>query len=329
MPLLAKRPYNGKDVASDTDTDDDEPPQKRLRSCEDEDDEKAAQQRINEVCSAFEGYFREVNFHTGETQRADLVVRNPLKLPRISPVVWLPRDVPFFPFYYQFDTFYVEGKLHAKYLFGNEVWREVPTPRLKRPNTEASLAGVDETSGALLFKHPGGRKAPLTAHFQVDFGVPLSSATTFFPRLTPVGGQEQLRVGQQLYSACMDYLRKAITTYCLPAEGDARVFVKAGGWRSFHNNTVSAVTGKNNLTLRISLCQDPSTGNLALHCYSSAFNVPLALETLFTPVVLHNIGLVLETYTFLAKIPREFRLVFRRFAPQLDLVKKFLKEGDL
>lgn len=291
-----KRPFSGEDV-----DDEEAPEQKRFKP-----EEEVQVMELPDVSAPLYNFFRLV----GQTG------------------VWLPQVAAFLPFWYD-DTSYGE-KTYAAYCGVVRDWVEVPEYKVTRRNASAKLVGVDESGQRLYFCNPRGPgAAPLTAPFRIEFGVPLGTPTTHFPYLAPVGGREQLRDAKLLHEACMSYLRKAVTTYCLPKKDDGgeRVFVKACGWRKSGNGTV--VKGKNSKLLHLMFQPDPATGNLALLCFSDAVNNPIAMEKLFTPAVIYNIKLVLETYTILAQLPLELRLTCKRFAPQLDLVKKFAKEGDL
>jgi hypothetical protein len=241
--------------------------------------------------------------------------------------VWHPRLAAFLPFWY--DCVSYQKKTFAEHCINVRDWVEAPAKRMTRPNTAATLVGLDADTQKLLFLHPRDpHRNPLTATFRVSFGVPETVPTSVFPYLTPTGGIEQLRDAKALNAACMGYLRKAITTYCLPKTDKSRVFVKAGGWRITGNGTTRVVSGKNSWPLHLTFKPDPVTGNLSLICYARAINDPLSMEELFTPAVIYNIKLVLEAYNILAQLPRELRLASKRFAPQLSLEERFAKEGD-
>jgi hypothetical protein len=230
----------------------------------------------------------------------------------------------FLPFWYNCAT--------VDYICEEKVWIPFSDNTLVRTGLvdgHTLLCGFNRKKWAYLFQNPRGVQfPPLRARFRIDYGVPTTVTTPFFPPLLPLGGEEHMRDAMMLHKTCFEYLRKAITRYSLPKCGHDPVFVKATGWRSNSDGTRRYVSGKDSHTMIISIGEDVETGKIRLCCICMDFHLSkyVSIRDVFTPAVQYNIGLVLETFSILGQIPRNLRLLSRRFAPQLDLVAKFEKD---
>jgi hypothetical protein len=245
-----------------------------------------------------------------------------------------PPSAEYLPFWYSAEWestkgFMVDGRL-------GKVWVARTYKNVSRPSTNedacAILRGFDKKANKFLFQNPrGARLKALTTQFDLEYGVPTTHFTPVFPRLLPEGGEEHQRHAEALYADCMKLIVKAITGYCCPTAGYGKIYgaaTEAPRARSDKSPT-RTLNACYSHSIVIQLVPDSVTGKLALSCKPLRGVNPLPWDgDLFTPVVLANIILILQTYETLARIPRNLRMTCRLFAPHLGLADRLAVEKD-
>jgi hypothetical protein len=264
----------------------------------------------------------------------------PLPVATVAAKDRFPPSAEYLPFWYSAEWKFTEGFMVDGRL--GEVWVARTYKNVSRPSTNDDacviLRGFDKRANKFFFQNPrGARKNPLTTQFDLEYGVPTTHFTTVFPRLLPEGGEEHRRHAEALHADCMKLVAKAITGYCCPTAGYSKIYGAVQVTRAWnYKSPTCTLHAYYSHSISIELVPDPVTGKLALSCKQLGLSCkplrgvnPLAWDVdLFTPVVLANIKLILQTYETLARIPRNLRMTCRLFAPHLGLADRLAVEKD-